>query len=128
MLRAGPRAHGVRCRGNSSGRGYFAASATVYFVRHCRRSLESLRPAVYAHTRYNSPMHKQPRYTSEHAEAGLDAKFPEIESWPNQFPGYEIVIDDPEFTSVCPTTGLPDFGAITLPYIPDKLCLQLQSL
>jgi hypothetical protein len=79
-------------------------------------------------TRYNSPMHKQPRYTSEHAEAGLGAKFPEIETWPNQFPGYEIVIDDPEFTSVCPKTGLPDFGVITLRYMPDKLCLELKSL
>ena len=54
-------------------------------------------------------MPNQRRYTPEHAAAGLDAKFPEIETWPNQFPGYEIVIDDPEFTSVCPKTGLPDF-------------------
>ena len=67
------------------------------------------------------------RYTPEHAAAGLDAKFPEIETWPNQFPGYEIVIDDPEFTSVCPKTGLPDFGEITLRYQPDKLCLELKS-
>ncbi len=49
---------------------------------------------------YNSRMAKSPRYTPEHAAAGLDAKFPEIETWPNQFPGYEIVVDDPEFTSV----------------------------
>src|SRR5271168_3857658 len=70
--------------------------------------------------RYNIPMPKTSRYTSEHAAAGLDAKFPEIETWANQFPGYEIVIDDPEFTSVCPKTGLPDFGEITLRYQPDK--------
>jgi 7-cyano-7-deazaguanine reductase len=74
-----------------------------------------------------SNMPKQPRYTPEHAKAGLDAKFPEIETWPNQFPGYEIVIDDPEFTSVCPKTGLPDFGVITLRYMPDKDCLELKS-
>ena len=61
------------------------------------------------------------------AAAGLDARFPEIETWPNQFPGYEIVIDDPEFTSVCPKTGLPDFGVITLRYEPDKVCLELKS-
>ena len=73
-------------------------------------------------------MPKQPRYTSAHAEAGLSNKFPEIETWPNQFPGYEIVIDDPEFTSVCPKTGLPDFGIIVLRYMPDKLCLELKSL
>ena len=63
----------------------------------------------------------KPRYTPEHAAAGLDAKFPEIETWPNQFPGYEIVVDDPEFTSVCPKTGLPDFGVITMRYTPDKV-------
>ena len=71
---------------------------------------------------------KSPRYTPEHAAAGLDAKFPEIEIWPNQFPGYEIVVDDPEFTSVCPKTGLPDFGALAIRYVPDKSCLELKSL
>jgi 7-cyano-7-deazaguanine reductase len=73
-------------------------------------------------------MPKQPRYTAGHAAAGLDAKFPEIETWLNQFPGYEIVIDDPEFTSVCPKTGLPDFGVITIRYMPRRLCLELKSL
>jgi 7-cyano-7-deazaguanine reductase len=73
-------------------------------------------------------MLKPPRYTPDHAKAGLDAKFPQIETWPNQFPGYEIVIDDPEFTSVCPKTGLPDFGVITIRYMPAKLCLELKSL
>jgi len=73
-------------------------------------------------------MGKQPRYTPEHAQAGLDANFPEIETWPNQFPAYEIVVDDPEFTSVCPKTGLPDFGVITIRYMPDKRCLELKSL
>ena len=77
---------------------------------------------------YNAPMPKPPRYTSEHAKAGLDAKFPQIETWPNQFPGYEIVIDDPEFTSVCPKTGLPDFGVITIRYMPANSCLELKSL
>jgi len=43
-------------------------------------------------------------------------------------PGYEIVIDDPEFTSVCPKTGLPDFGKIEIRYVPDRLCLELKSL
>jgi 7-cyano-7-deazaguanine reductase len=78
-------------------------------------------------SRYNIPMPRQRRFTPQHAAAGLDAKFPEIETWPNQFPGYEIVIDDPEFTSVCPKTGLPDFGVITLRYQPGKVCLELKS-
>ncbi len=83
--------------------------------------------------RYNRQMRKPPRstssrYTTEHASAGLDHDFPEIETWPNQFPGYEIVVDDPEFTSVCPKTGLPDFGNIVIRYQPDRLCLELKSL
>jgi 7-cyano-7-deazaguanine reductase len=68
------------------------------------------------------------QYTDEHAAAGIDAKLPEIETWPNQFDGYEIEIDVPEFTSICPKTGLPDFGTITISYIPDQLCLELKSL
>ena len=66
-------------------------------------------------------------YTDEHARAGIGAPLPEIETWPNQFPGYEIEIVIPEFTSVCPKTGLPDFGKLTLRYVPDKLCLELKS-
>ena len=69
----------------------------------------------------------KPRYTEAHAKAGLDARFPEIETWPNQFAGYEIVIDDPEFTSVCPKTGLPDFGHLAVRYLPDRHCLELKS-
>ena len=68
------------------------------------------------------------RYTPEHARAGLGARFPEIETWPNQFPAYEIVIDIPEFTSVCPKTGLPDFGVLTIRYMPDRHCLELKSV
>ena len=68
------------------------------------------------------------RYTDEHAAAGLNKRFPDIETWPNQFPAYEIVIDIPEFTSVCPKTGLPDFGVLIIRYVPDKRCLELKSL
>ena len=73
-------------------------------------------------------MPKSPRYTPEHAEAGLDAKFPEIETWPNQFPGYTITTRYPEYTSVCPKTGLPDYGTIIIEYAPRKSCLELKSL
>lgn len=66
-------------------------------------------------------------YTESHAKAGLDHRFPAIDTWPNQFPAYEIVIDVPEFTSVCPKTGLPDFGVLEIRYMPDKLCLELKS-
>ena len=66
-------------------------------------------------------------YTDEHASAGVHAALPEIETWPNQYPDYEIEIVMPEFTSVCPKTGLPDFGKIVLRYVPDKRCLELKS-
>jgi 7-cyano-7-deazaguanine reductase len=68
-------------------------------------------------------------YTEEHARAGVCAPLPEIETWPNQYrTGYEIEIVIPEFTSVCPKTGLPDFGKITIRYVPDRRCLELKSV
>lgn len=69
-----------------------------------------------------------PRMSAKEAEAGLRAKLPAIEAFPNQFPGYEIVIEVPEFTSVCPKTGLPDFGTIVLRYVPRARVLELKSL
>lgn len=67
-------------------------------------------------------------YTQEHARAGIRARLPPIETWPNQYPAYEIEIQIPEFTSVCPKTGLPDFGKLTLVYTPRKKCIELKSL
>ena len=67
-------------------------------------------------------------YTEQHAQSGIDAKLPAIECWPNQYPGYEITISVPEFTSVCPKTGLPDFGTLTVSYVPDTHCMELKSL
>jgi 7-cyano-7-deazaguanine reductase len=66
-------------------------------------------------------------YTDEHAQSGVRAPLPEIETWPNQYADYEIEIVMPEFTSVCPKTGLPDFGKVVLRYVPDKRCLELKS-
>jgi 7-cyano-7-deazaguanine reductase len=67
-------------------------------------------------------------YTEDHARAGIDAPLPEIECFKNQFKDYEITISIPEFTSVCPKSGLPDFGAITLRYVPHQWCVELKSL
>ena len=67
-------------------------------------------------------------YTDEHAGSGITTPLPIIETWPNQFAKYEIVISIPEYTSICPRTGLPDFGTLTITYIPDRLCLELKSL
>jgi 7-cyano-7-deazaguanine reductase len=47
---------------------------------------------------------------------------------PNPERDYTIVHVNPEFTSVCPMTGLPDFGTITIEYVPDELCVELKSL
>jgi len=68
-------------------------------------------------------------YTAEHAAKGNEIKLPKLEVWENQYRrDYEIKIVNPEFTSVCPKTGLPDFGVITIDYVPDKTCLELKSL
>ncbi len=53
-----------------------------------------------------------------------------LETFPNPRPerDFEIDIRCPEFTSVCPKTGLPDFGEIRITYVPDQLCVELKSL
>ena len=55
---------------------------------------------------------------------------PALETFPNQFPDreYEIEIVCPEFTAVCPKTGQPDFGTITITYVPSDVCIELKSL
>jgi 7-cyano-7-deazaguanine reductase len=68
------------------------------------------------------------RYGEKEARAGLEARLPRIGTFPNRFRDYEVVIDIPEFTSVCPKTGLPDFGTVTIRYAPAGLCLELKSL
>ena len=54
----------------------------------------------------------------------------QLETFENQFPGrdYTIEIRCPEFTSVCPKTGQPDFGVLTFIYTPDQKCVELKSL
>ena len=56
--------------------------------------------------------------------------FPSLETFPNPKPGrdYEIAIHCPEFTSVCPKTGLPDFGEIRITYVPHDHCIELKAL
>ena len=53
-----------------------------------------------------------------------------LETFDNQYPGrdYTIQIACPEFTSVCPKTGQPDFGTLTITYVPDRKCVELKSL
>ena len=67
-------------------------------------------------------------YTPQHARGGVTDELPGIETWTNQYRGYEITISIPEYTSICPRTGLPDFGTITIHYLPAKFCVELKSL
>jgi 7-cyano-7-deazaguanine reductase len=69
-----------------------------------------------------------PNYTDEHARAGVNTKLPSLEAWPNQYPGYVITTRYPEYTSMCPKTGLPDYGTITIQYQPRNSCIELKSL
>ena len=62
-----------------------------------------------------------------HATSGLSAKLPRIETWENQFPRSTITIVDPEYNAICPKTGLPDFGTVTIVYEPDRKVLELKS-
>ncbi len=56
-------------------------------------------------------------------------KTPEIEVWKNEYPDkiYTVTLDVPEFTCICPKTGLPDFAVIKIEYSPAKFCIELKS-
>jgi 7-cyano-7-deazaguanine reductase len=67
----------------------------------------------------------------EGLQKGIRAlKTPKIDVWENQYPDkvYTIKIEIPEFTCICPKTGLPDFAVITIEYSPRKYCVELKSL
>ena len=89
---------------------FFVATPT-----HLRRSAGSARSASKS---------RSPRQPSERRQT------PTIETFPNPRPGrdYEIAIRCPEFTSVCPKTGLPDFGEIRISYVPGDRCIELKAL
>ena len=56
-------------------------------------------------------------------------KAPKLEIWENQYPDkiYSICLEVPEFTCICPKTGLPDFASIRIEYSPQKYCIELKS-
>jgi 7-cyano-7-deazaguanine reductase len=60
----------------------------------------------------------------------MEDKIKLLETFENEFPNrdYTIIHTAPEFTSLCPKTGHPDFATIEIDYIPDKLCIELKSL
>ena len=59
-----------------------------------------------------------------------EMKTPSIETWKNEYSDKDYIIEvtTPEFTAICPKTGLPDFGTIQINYIPDEQCVELKSL
>ena len=75
-------------------------------------------------------------YTKDLQQLGAQSEYPTkpdagiLESFPNPSPGsdYSIRFDCPEFTSMCPVTGQPDYGRFTIEFVPDKLCLESKSL
>jgi 7-cyano-7-deazaguanine reductase len=72
-----------------------------------------------------------PQWVVREKEPSVPAEFRHtLETFENQYPNreYTIEIVCPEFTSVCPKTGQPDFGTLTITYVPAALCVELKSL
>lgn len=67
-------------------------------------------------------------YSDEQAAAGIDAELPPLDTFPNHFDDYTITIENPEYTSICPKTGLPDYGLVIISYAPNERCLELKAL
>ncbi len=66
----------------------------------------------------------------EGLQGGIRAlKTPSVETWKNQYPDkiYTVILDVPEFTCICPKTGLPDFATMKIEYSPHKYCIELKS-
>ena len=76
------------------------------------------------------PKNHPPTSTLKGQGSAEKKDLPELIVFPNPYPKRDYVIThaNPEFTSVCPVTGLPDFGEIQLVFVPDKLCIELKSL
>lgn len=107
----------------------FAGPEHIQFQQRRQHFAGSIapRPKQLAVVQY-SKRGRMTNYTDAHARAGIDTKLPKLETWPNHFPGYVITTRYPEYTSLCPKTGLPDYGVITIEYQPKNLCLELKAL
>ncbi len=62
------------------------------------------------------------------ATSGIKAKLPPLDVWKNSYKKYEIIIEYPEFNTICPLAGLPDLGNLTIKYVPKKYCVEMKSL
>ncbi|OGR83924.1 MAG: NADPH-dependent 7-cyano-7-deazaguanine reductase QueF [Elusimicrobia bacterium RIFCSPLOWO2_01_FULL_54_10] len=68
-----------------------------------------------------------PQEKQKFSRRGLDVRLPAMDVFPNQFSNYKITLEVPEYTSMCPKTGQPDFAHVTLVYVPNKWCVELKS-
>ena len=62
------------------------------------------------------------------AASGINAKLPHLDVWKNSYKKYEIIIEYPEFNTICPLAGLPDLGTLTIKYVPKNRCVEMKSL
>lgn len=87
----------------------------------------SLKIKIILRYTFHMPQTKLPN--TKKMMAFAKTKFPKIDVFQNAFPqrAYTITIIQPEFTAVCPMTGLPDFGKITVEYIPAERCIELKA-
>jgi 7-cyano-7-deazaguanine reductase len=69
-----------------------------------------------------------PREYQAHSRSGLKIRLPKLDVLANNFPGYAITIVIPEYSSVCPKSGLPDTGTVTIKYEPNRYFIELKSL
>lgn len=123
-----PRGHTVTVVFVGSGEGELKASTDAEDVKVFKRN--ELPPDIVFDHRKILEDYFGEEYTEEHAKKGLDEPLPLIKCFPNQFReiDYKITIEIPEYTSVCPKTGFPDYGKITIEYIPGEYCVELKSM
>jgi len=97
-----------------------------------KRSAAPLRVTKTVRSEAQPPRGRPSRHSSyENLQKGIRSlKTPPIEVWENQYCDriYTINLEIPEFTCICPKTGLPDFAVICIEYAPDKYCIELKSL
>jgi 7-cyano-7-deazaguanine reductase len=86
--------------------------------------------AIPTHLRRSAGSGRSSSKSRSAEQPGERGQAPTIETFPNPRPGrdYEIAIRCSEFTSVCPKTGLPDFGEIRISYVPGERCIELKAL
>ena len=124
-----PRFHAVSVVFTAKGEGKIEAKTDAVDVKVFKKD-QLPSNIVFDHKKILTDYFEKEEYTEEHAKKGLSEPLPEIKCFPNQFrrTSYRITIEIPEYTSVCPKTGLPDHGRIVIEYIPDRYCAELKSL